>query len=106
MVAISRYYEFDNNYKSNKIDDIENHSIITECVDYGWYYSSMIPNNKIIVTLMTDNEWIMKINKQEIFKKYEWNKLIKNNTNFVYSRINHLCGEITDEYDMRSARSS
>ncbi|MDQ6814393.1 MAG: tryptophan 7-halogenase [Bacteroidota bacterium] len=50
------------------------HFLSIESIPYGWWYSAVVPNNQLAVTLMTDAD----IGRQYKFSRFnEWMKLLK-----------------------------
>ncbi len=97
MVALSRTYSM----PPGELEDRYNHTILTECTPFGWYYSSILPTKEIIVSLFCDGGWLAKNSNN--YKLEHWNKLLADNAPHTWKRV--VQGKASNDYNMCTARS-
>jgi 2-polyprenyl-6-methoxyphenol hydroxylase-like FAD-dependent oxidoreductase len=83
LVALSRHYP----KQDNLLIDEFNHTLMTECVPFGWFYSSTLPAGDTVVSLMCDAPWLKK--HTSLYHIKEWTECIKPYAPHTWRRLNH-----------------
>ena len=65
LVGIGKYYDLGKNFS--------NHSTLVEAWENGWWYSAVLPNNKLAIVCMTDSDLV---NKYQLKEETGWKKLL------------------------------
>lgn len=93
LTAITRHYDL---LPDSNAEDIStgttknsqlNNMVLTECHPNGWFYSSLLPNNEMVVSFLCDAEWIIKQNECRILNELYWYSFINNETKHTKKRL-------------------
>lgn len=73
-------------FEQNPSQLLEDTYTLVEAVETGWWYSARIPNNKVVLSFMSDINLIKQLN---IKKENDWKTLIAQ-TNYTNARVKNL----------------